>query len=126
MAPFDFDNCAKTVGLPKSVENLIEEISNVSMYQRAMKTMGIDEDKLPVSALKREAINEAKGILSKISIAVHELADLRKLGMRADYDQIMSVMSKLSDLSSKYYQLIPKKVDEKYAQVQPMKEQHQL
>ena len=110
MAPFDFENCAKNEGLVKSVEDLVEEISNVSMYQRAIKTMGIDETKLPVSALKREAIDEAKAILSKLSVSITELAELRKLGMRADYDEIMVVMSMLSELSSKYYQLIPKKV----------------
>ena len=45
--------------------------------------------------------------------------------MRADYDEIMAVMSQLSDLSSKYYQLIPKKVAGD-ANVMPIKEQHQL
>ena len=121
LAPFDFENCAKSAGLPSSVESIIEEISNVTMYQRAIKTMGIDESKLPVSALKREAINEAKAILQQISVAITKLADLRKLGMRADYDEIMTVMSQLSDLSSKYYQLIPKKAAED-AIVKPIKE----
>ena len=103
MAPFDYENCVKPSHLEKSVEDLIEEISNVTMYQRAIRAMGIDEDKLPVSALKREAILEAKAILAEISAAVTELGELRKLGMRADYDDTMRVMSKLSDLSSKYY-----------------------
>lgn len=40
--------------------------------------MGIDESKLPVSALKREAIVEAKSILAKLSVSVKELAELRK------------------------------------------------
>ena len=79
------------------------------MYQRAIKTMGIDESKLPVSALKREAIVEAKQILSKISVHVKQLAELRKQGMRADYDEVMATMREMSDLSSKFYQLIPKK-----------------
>jgi len=62
--------------------------------------MGIDEDKLPVSALKREAIIEAKGVLSEISAQIKELDELRKLGMTADYNTLMKVFSKLSDLSS--------------------------
>jgi len=42
LAPFDFENCANPSGLPKSVEDLVEEISNVSLYQRAIKLLGID------------------------------------------------------------------------------------
>lgn len=42
LAPFDFENCVKPSGLPKWTEDLIEEISNVSMYQRAVRQMGID------------------------------------------------------------------------------------
>ena len=61
------------------------------------------EEKLPVSALKKEAIVEAKEILTQISTSVKELAQLRKIGLRADYDDTMRVMSKLSDLSSKYF-----------------------
>lgn len=49
------------------LEDMIEEISNVTMYQRAMRTMDIDEDKLPVSGLKREVILEAKSVLGEIS-----------------------------------------------------------
>ena len=37
LAPFDFANCANPSGLEKLVENLIEEISNVTMYQRAIR-----------------------------------------------------------------------------------------
>ena len=57
--------------IEKSVEDVIEEISNVTMYQRAIRSMGIDESKLPVSALKREAITEALDILSQISVLVN-------------------------------------------------------
>ena len=38
---------------------MIEEISNVTMYQRAIQKLGIDQNKLPVSAIKRDAIKEA-------------------------------------------------------------------
>ena len=103
LAPFDYENCVKPSNLPKTLEDMIEEISNVTMYQRAIRDLGIDEEKLPVSALKKEAIVEAKEILTQISTSVTELAELRKIGMRADYDDTMRVMSKLSDLSSKYF-----------------------
>lgn len=49
------------------LEDLIEEISNVTMYQRAMRNLQIDEDKLPVSGLKREVLLEAKSVLKEIA-----------------------------------------------------------
>ena len=103
MAPFDFENCVKGSELPKSVENVIEEISNVTMYQRAIQKVGIDENRLPVSAIKREAIFEAQAILKLIAAQIEKLTELRMKGMRADFDEVMKVMSELSDLSSKYY-----------------------
>ena len=48
--------------------------------------MGIDENKLPVSAIKREAITQAYKILKQISTQTTELAELRKKSMLADYD----------------------------------------
>lgn len=45
--------------------------------------------------------------------------------MRADYDTVMTVMSKLGDLSSKYYELIPKKVADDQI-VKPMRSQNEL
>jgi len=59
LAPFDYDNCAPTQ-MEKHLRLLIEEISNVTMYQRSLQEMGIDQTQLPVSQLKRETINAAK------------------------------------------------------------------
>ena len=52
------------------VEDIVEEVSNVTMFQRAVRAMNIDQDKLPVSGLKREAIVEASEILNQISSTV--------------------------------------------------------
>ena len=73
LAPFDFENCSKSSSLPQLVEDLVEEISNVTMYQRAIKTLGIDEDKLPCGSLKKESIEEAYAILWQIKAAADEL-----------------------------------------------------
>lgn len=41
LAPFDYENCAKTQ-IEKATRLLLEEISNVTMYQRSLQQMGID------------------------------------------------------------------------------------
>ena len=119
LAPFDYENCFKPSSLPELVEDLVEEISNVTMYQRAIKTLGIDEDKLPCGSLKKETIQEAYAILLQIKAAADELTAQRQLGMRAQYDDVMAIYVKLSDLSSKFYQLIPQKEGEKEV-IRPM------
>ena len=95
------------------------------MFQRAIKFMGIDDQKLPVSALKREPIVAAKAVLNDISKTIKELDELKKFGMRADYDEVNDVMSRLSDLSSKYFQLIPHKC-EKDQIIRPIKDMNRL
>ena len=42
LAPFDYENCAKPSGLDTAVEDMIEEISNVTMHQRALRQIGVD------------------------------------------------------------------------------------
>lgn len=125
LAPFDYENCAKKSGLSVRVEDLIEEISNVTMYQRALKQIGIDEDKLPVSALKKESILEAQALLYQISEAIKELLELRKAGMKADYDEFTRIMGVLARHSSNFYSLIPMKEKED-AVTRPIKELHEL
>lgn len=37
MAPFDFDNCPKAKGIDSSILELIEEIANITMFQKAVR-----------------------------------------------------------------------------------------
>lgn len=50
LAPFDMDKVPKSK-LSKSLFDLFEEISNVTMYQRAMNNFGVDTNVLPFSGL---------------------------------------------------------------------------
>ena len=62
MAPFDHENCPATQ-LDSSIRNMIEEISNLTMYREAVGAIGINQDLMPVSALKRETLIQAKEVL---------------------------------------------------------------
>jgi hypothetical protein len=72
MAPFDYDNCPRTQ-LESSIRNMIEEISNLTMYRDAVSQIGINQDLMPVSALKRETLLEARDVLSEVIKAVNQL-----------------------------------------------------
>lgn len=77
LAPFDYENCVKTQ-MDKCLRHLIEEISNVTMYQRSMQQMGIDQSQMPVSNIKKDTIIKAKKILGEIASAIKGLDDLRQ------------------------------------------------
>lgn len=107
LAPFDFENCAKLNTLRKQEADLYEEISNVTMYQRAISELGINTDLLPVSALTKDTLTGAKNVLAELSDLIKKLDDLKKIGLQADYEEVESVTGEISRVSSKYYELIP-------------------
>lgn len=62
LAPFDFEKCPKSK-LGRNERQLLEEVANVTMYQRAMKDLGLDISALPISCLTKEAIEKARILL---------------------------------------------------------------
>ena len=89
LAPIDYENCAKSnQSLDKKTEDLIEVISNVTMYQRAIQEMNIDQDLLPISGLKKESILKAKKILCDLRPFLDKIQELQKKGMNADYAEV--------------------------------------
>ena len=106
LAPFDFEKCAKSK-VEKNVRELLEEVANVSMYQKAMVSMGLDTEVLPVSGMSKEAIHQAKDLLRQIREKVEEDSRIAAQGLLADHDALIAVREKLSELSSRYYELIP-------------------
>lgn len=106
LAPFDYDKCCKSV-LDKNVKELIEEVSNVTMYQKAMNQLGLDRDMLPISGVTKETIDKAKEILREIGEKVEEDQKIARQGMQADLTALSAIRDKISELSSRYYELIP-------------------
>lgn len=58
LSPFDIKKCPKS-NLEKNVRNLLEEIGNVTMYQRAMTELGYDSEILPISGIQKDVIKQA-------------------------------------------------------------------
>jgi len=55
LAPFDFKIAPKSK-LERNVQNLIEEIGNVTMYMKAMTGLNIDTEVMPISGIKKDVI----------------------------------------------------------------------
>lgn len=62
LAPFDFEKCKKSK-LEKNYRELLEEVANITMYQKAMNQLGLDTSMLPISNVTKETINKAKDLL---------------------------------------------------------------
>jgi predicted DNA-binding WGR domain protein len=74
LAPFDFEKCPKS-SLEKNKRQLLEEVANITMYQKAITNIGIDKDILPISCLNKDVVDKAKDILLNIGKLVKEDQD---------------------------------------------------
>ncbi len=106
LAPFDLLNCPRSK-LDKPTQELIEEIAQITVYQRAMSNFGIDSRILPFHSVKKEVLIEAKHLLMELSENIKEDAEISKDGMKADFEALIAVREKNNILSNKYYELIP-------------------
>ena len=106
LQPFDYEKCPKSK-LSKKTFDLFEEISNVTMYQRAMNQFGLDTDVMPFSGVKKQSLAEARELLMEIQESLKEEQELAKEGIKADYDSLVKVKERISELSSRFYELIP-------------------
>lgn len=61
-----------------------------------------------MSGLKKDTISKAKSILNRLKPEIEQLDELRKKGLNADYDAVGAANSKISKISSEFYQIIPK------------------
>lgn len=94
LAPFDFENCPRSK-LGKHQRQLLEEVANITMYQKAMASLGIDNDVLPVSCINREVVDKAKQVLNELGDAVKEDAEISKKGMQADLVKLLEIRNRI-------------------------------
>jgi len=106
LAPFKLNECPPSK-LAKPLQDLIFEISNVTTFQRALSNFGIDSKVLPFSALKKEIVDEARQILGQLSEVVEEETKMSCQGLKVDFKKLTEVREQLTELSSRYYELIP-------------------
>ena len=59
LQPFDYEKCPKSQ-LTQELFDLFEEISNVTMYQKAITEFGIDTSVLPFSGVQKQSLIEAR------------------------------------------------------------------
>ncbi len=78
---------------------------------------------MPISNIKKETLNKAKEALSTIHKAITEIEEIRvkqfqpgvKFDPSAHFDELHKVHIKISDLTSKFYKLVPMKETDYWA-----------
>ncbi len=128
--------------LPKSVQRLFSDLTNVSMYVNAYKSIGCDVESMPFGRIKKEAVMEAKDILDKLEKLIKknerfdtEIAKLkRKARLTSESDQKkikdeeakkQELVEEIYRLSSEYYYKLPKGNVE-YTNLQVIDSEHNL
>ena len=86
------------------------------MYQKAISNFKIDTESMPISAIKRETLLKAKEILLQIKDIIEK--DFVRGWFRKDDEEFAEKQKQaeiIGELSSKYYELIPLKENERNA-----------
>ena len=107
---FSLENCNIPSKLPKQVQNLIIDISNVAMYIKAYKEVGGDQDAVPFGRIQREVVLKAKDILTEISTKIHQKNNKGVIDSHNNLNPKESqlLIEEIATLSTNYYHLMPK------------------
>ncbi|CAG9315884.1 unnamed protein product [Blepharisma stoltei] len=98
----DFDlERAPNSNLVEELQVAVKHFTKNSIYRSYFDQSGIDVNVLNFSSISRETILEAEEIIRKIAVLVGELRDSQ------DVDKNLDIKQEISDLSSRYYELIP-------------------
>lgn len=109
LVPFDLKNPnVPKPKLDKDLRPIIEDISNMKMFQATMQQYHIDTTFLPLTNLTKELLNEAQQILFEIKEYQEEIEAQRKLdNTKKDLNKMIDLHHKIAEKSSRFYELIP-------------------
>ncbi len=113
---FNYKEIKPASKLPKSLHKLMKLIVDVSVYEKAMLRYGLDTGALPISKLNKETLGECRALLKQMEGVVAELDTERVKGLTANLEFIEDKYNLISELSGKYYQMLPQ---ERYKESRP-------
>ena len=98
----DLENTEKAVS-PKEVVECMKALTELKVYTYVFHNSGIDEKVMNFSNISLKNLNEAEEILKKIGELIPVLQATKDVG------EMLETKDKISDLSSRYYEIIPQK-----------------
>uniref|UniRef100_T1IYM8 Poly [ADP-ribose] polymerase n=1 Tax=Strigamia maritima TaxID=126957 RepID=T1IYM8_STRMM len=109
--------CELPSQLPSSLQELMKDLTNVTMLQEACRDAGIDVGIMPFGRLSESAINKGRNILGELKELV---TTKNKLEDDAESrEKLTEICEKIIVMSNRYYQAIPQ-FGYAYERVQPL------
>ena len=109
LVPFDLAN-SKASQLQPQVQEIMREITQVSMYVKGLKNAGLDMNQMKFSNINRNDLQKARESLTKLREILEELepmeANLNRF-QQNNKDKIVSLREKMWYHSSRFYEMIP-------------------
>ena len=111
---FDLKKCPESSIKQNEVFNLLKELTNSAIYFKILNESGIDTENFNFSYLNKDLILKARSILGEINILLEETNKVKSARdangqfIEGAVDKILEFKNKIYDLSSRYYELIPK------------------
>lgn len=82
LAPFNLkDPKVPKCGLKEEIKELVNDVTDVKLYQQSMKSFNIDTEVLPLAQLDRKLLNEAQDLLFEIRELLTESDEERGKGL---------------------------------------------
>ena len=79
LKPFEYEKCPKSKIKDRNILNLLKNITDSSVIEKAFKESGLDTQFFNYSMLNKETLMKARGYLMEIYHKVQELEDIRKI-----------------------------------------------
>ena len=111
---FDYSKIPNSL-LSKEVRSLMKEITNRSIYAKALNESGIDTELLNLTYLNKELIHVARKYLGEIKVAFEEIDTIGKKAQNEgrilteiEVTRVLKLKSEVIQFTNRYYECIPK------------------
>ncbi|XP_071081128.1 poly [ADP-ribose] polymerase tankyrase-like [Haliotis cracherodii] len=111
--------------LPLPIQDLIKEMSNQTMLQRSVSKAGLDTEYMPFGRIQREALLEARSILTELSELIQTIEKQRRNTATNDMAAFQDNCDKIASLTNDYYNLVPSPGFE-YEAIKPINKKKRL
>ncbi|XP_067682285.1 poly [ADP-ribose] polymerase tankyrase-like [Haliotis asinina] len=111
--------------LPLPIQDLMKEMSNQTMLHNSVLKAGVDTNYMPFGRIKREALLEARSILTQLSELIQAIDKQKRNNAHNDMSTFQDNCDKIASLTNDYYNLVPSPGFE-YEAIKPIKKKERL
>ncbi len=121
--------------LPKEIQDLVKDMTDVALYVNAYKEVGIDYESVPFGRIKKDNLIKARDYLQELKPLAKDKSKLETKRWKIPHDdkakivqvtdELHDVVEKIATLSTEYFYLMPKRSFE-FEKMQPLDSEHTI